>query len=359
MSSTDKDLMTGSLWVTENGDAADGSQRGAAEALRESSARFEVLLDLMPQMVWSALPDGFHDFYNQRWYEFTGVPDGSTDGEGWNGMFHPDDQDRARDRWHHSLTTGEPYEIEYRLHHRSGNYRWVLGRALPVRDAAGRITRWIGSCTDIHDAKLDAEQNSILSRELSHRIKNIFAVINGLIGQSARSYPEAKAFAALLQQRVAALGQAHEFVRPHSEDSRPDVPEASVHTLLARLFSAYPAFAEGRLTLLGDDAPIDDRGATPIALVFHELATNSAKYGALSADQGCVAVDVARQDGDLVIDWRESGGPVIASVPQGRGFGSRLVEMSIGGQLGGTIDHDWRPEGLHARVTVATSRLIR
>ncbi len=333
--------------------------RESASALRESSARIDVLLDLMPQMIWSTLPDGFHDYYNQRWYEFTGVPQGSTDGEGWAGMFHPGDQDRAWERWRRCLATGEPYEVEYRLRHHSGDYRWVLGRAQPVRDDEQRITRWIGTCTDIHDAKADAEQNAILSRELSHRIKNIFAVVNGLIGQSARSYPESKPFAALLQQRVNALGQAHEFVRPHSEDSRPNVPDASVQTMLARLFAAYPAFAEGRFTLSGDDVPIDDRGATPIALVFHELATNAAKYGGLSTNDGHVAVTVVRDSDNLIIDWLESGGPEVTSPPQTRGFGSRLVEMSIAGQLGGTIEQNWRPEGLHARVTVAASRLVR
>jgi PAS domain-containing protein len=92
----------------------------------------------IPQMVWSTRPDGYHDFYNDRWYEFTGTPYGSTDGEGWNGMFHPDDQDRAWSAWRASLVTGEPYEIDYRLRHRSGAYRWVLGRALPIRPRTGR-----------------------------------------------------------------------------------------------------------------------------------------------------------------------------------------------------------------------------
>ena len=93
----------------------------------------------MPQMIWSTLPDGSHDYYNAQWYVFTGVPEGSTDGEGWNDMFHPDDQDRAWGVWRHSLETGEPYEIEYRLRHRSGEYRWTLGRALPVRGEDGAI----------------------------------------------------------------------------------------------------------------------------------------------------------------------------------------------------------------------------
>lgn len=115
--------------------------------------RWRQILNTMPQMVWSTLPDGFHDFYNDRWYEFTGVPHGSTDGEGWNGMFHPEDQERAWSRWRDSLATGRLYEIEYRLRHRSGVYRWTLGRALPIRAPTGEIERWFGTCTDIHDLK--------------------------------------------------------------------------------------------------------------------------------------------------------------------------------------------------------------
>ena len=103
-------------------------------ALREHDLRFRALADAFPHMVWSTLPDGFHDYYNAKWYEFTGVPDGSTDGEAWTGMFHPEDQDRAWTRWRHSLATGDPYEIEYRLRHRSGQYRGTLGRA---PDASG------------------------------------------------------------------------------------------------------------------------------------------------------------------------------------------------------------------------------
>jgi PAS domain S-box-containing protein len=127
--------------------------RRVEAALRESEARFRAITNSIDQMIWSTRPDGYHDYFNQRWYDYTGVPDGTTDGEGWNGMFHPEDQDRAWTRWRHSLATGEPYEIEYRLRHRSGDYRWVLGRAQPVRAASGEIVRWYGTCTDIHDQK--------------------------------------------------------------------------------------------------------------------------------------------------------------------------------------------------------------
>jgi PAS domain S-box-containing protein len=126
-------------------------------------------------MVWSTRPDGFHDFYNQRWYDFTGVPRDSTDGEEWSGTFHPDDQERAWSLWRDSLRTGEPYHIEYRLRHRSGEYRWVLGRAQAVRDRSGAIERWFGTCTDIDEIvrarQVLARTGQELERQVAERTK--------------------------------------------------------------------------------------------------------------------------------------------------------------------------------------------
>ena len=336
-----------------------GDARDSLDALSQSQARFEVLTDAMPQMVWSTLPDGFHDYYNARWYEFTGVPAGSTDGEGWNDMFHPDDQDAAWTQWRKSLATGEPYEIEYRLRHHSGTYRWTLGRALPVRDPDGTIRRWIGTCTDIDEAKRAAEQNELLSRELSHRIKNIFAVISGLIGLSSRSDPSNQPFAKDLQLRIAALGRAHDFARPHSEQSRPLMGATTLHGLMAQLFVPYPAFDEGRLVVRGDDLSVDDRAATPIALVFHELATNAAKYGALSTRDGRVDIEIRVQGEGLTISWQERGGPQVLATPTRMGFGTRLADMSIVQQLGGVIRRTWAPEGLTVEVDLLAKRLSR
>ena len=148
-------------------------QKRAEEDLRQSEARLEAIANSIDQMVWSTRPDGFHDFYNQRWYDYTGVPPGSTDGEAWNGMFHPDDQERAWTLWKHSLRTGAPYRIEYRLKHRSGHYRWVLGRAQAMRDEAGQITRWYGTCTDIEEIvaarEVLARSREDLEREVARR----------------------------------------------------------------------------------------------------------------------------------------------------------------------------------------------
>ncbi len=164
-------------------------------ALRESEERFRAIANSIDQLIWATRPDGFHDYYNQRWYEYTGVPEGSTDGEAWNGMFHPDDQERAWGVWRHCLETGEPYHIEYRLRHRSGEYRWVLGRAQPVRDEEGRIRRWFGTCTDIHDLK----QAQVALRESRER--------------ALRTEEETRRLAAILADRVAELDAANEEIQ--------------------------------------------------------------------------------------------------------------------------------------------------
>ena len=328
--------------------------------LAASEARFRAIADSMPQMVWSTLPDGFHDYYNARWYEFTGVPEGSTDGEAWNGMFHPDDQERAWARWRHSLTTGEPYEIEYRLRHYSGVYRWTLGRAMPIRNEAGEITRWFGTCTDIDDLKRMEQAKELLSQELSHRIKNIFAVVSALIALSARRHPEARAFAATVRTRINALARAHEFVRPHTETSRPTVGSMTLHAFLTDLFRAY-AGVDGveRVRISGDDAAFDDQAATSVALLFHELATNAAKYGALSTEGGHVDLETRRAGDRFVLGWTEHGGSPVAGEPDRPGFGSSLATLSVEGQLGGRLERTWAPEGLRVVADLPATALSR
>ena len=128
-------------------------RKRAEDALRQSEAEFRQVADSMPQLVWVTRPDGYHEWYNRRWYEYTGTTPEQAMGEGWNDFFHPDDQDRAWATWRHSLETGEPYEIEYRCKRHDGVHRWFLGRALPIRDESGAILRWFGTCTDIDQQK--------------------------------------------------------------------------------------------------------------------------------------------------------------------------------------------------------------
>lgn len=136
----------------------------ADEALRESESRFRQLADALPQIVWTARPDGFIDYYNERWYEYTGFPRGDYGDQSWKPILHPDDVQRCVDTYYNCVRTGSLYQIEYRFKdRRTGGYRWFLGRAYPVRDGQGGIVRWIGTCTDIDDTKRNEESTRFLA----------------------------------------------------------------------------------------------------------------------------------------------------------------------------------------------------
>jgi PAS domain S-box-containing protein len=156
----------------------------ADDQLHEAVVKYRTIANAIPQIVWATQPDGFHDYYNQQWYDYTGVAKGTTDGDAWKALFHSEDQALAMEKWQHCLATGEFYEIEYRLRHHTGQYRWVLGRARPMRDAQGLIVRWMGTCTDIHDQKLaqkcvrdaDRLKDEFLAM-LAHELRNPLAPI--------------------------------------------------------------------------------------------------------------------------------------------------------------------------------------
>lgn len=193
------------------------AHRRAEVALHESEAQFRTLADAMPQMAWAARPDGFHDYYNARWYEFTGASLEQTAGEGWNGILHPEDQPAAWAKWQHSLATGEPYEIEYRLRRHDGVYRWTLGQALPLRDGTGTgqpggpITRWFGTCTDINDQKQAAEVLARSRGELERLVEQRTAELLRAADERRRAEEAVRQ-----SEKLAALGQltggvAHDF----------------------------------------------------------------------------------------------------------------------------------------------------
>ncbi|MFT3785040.1 MAG: PAS domain S-box protein [Tepidisphaeraceae bacterium] len=154
-------------------DVTDQKQR--EQRLRDSEARFRQLADAMPQIVFSAQPDGHVDYFNRQWYEYTGIPEGEVGYESWKHVHTPEGLARAMEVWPESIRTGKPYEIEYRLRRHDGVFRWHLGRALPVRDAQGRIVRWYGTNTDIHDQKAVEEElrHSREQKELVVRGANV------------------------------------------------------------------------------------------------------------------------------------------------------------------------------------------
>jgi PAS domain S-box-containing protein len=153
-------------WTARSLNRMDSHRVRAAEKLQASEARFRQLADAMPQIVWTARPDGWLDYYNQRWFDYTGMTLAETQGAGWGQVLHPDDLQPCIDMWNVSTLTGKPYEIKYRFKRASdGVYRWHLGRASAIKDEAGRIVKWFGTGTDIDDQQR-AEEALVCSRAL-------------------------------------------------------------------------------------------------------------------------------------------------------------------------------------------------
>jgi PAS domain S-box-containing protein len=321
-------------------------QRSAIEQQSESARLMREIANLVPAIIWSADADGKFDYYSSHWDRVTALPPPKV-AEDWLKLVHPDDTSHTAKAWSDSFAQGSPFESEFRLKQADGNWRWMMSRALPAQASDGSVRRWYGTLTDIDEGRRESENRDILARELSHRIKNIFAVVAGLVSIRARKHPSAQPFAQELNDAIRALGRAHDFVRP-VEGAKGD----SLRGLLTELMAPY-SDNSGRVVLSGDDCEIGARAATPLAMIFHELATNSAKYGALSVPGGSIEIAIdSPENGEMMhISWREQGGPALTE-PGADGFGSRLVQLSIEGQLGGSMVRNFRPEGLEIDLAI-------
>ena len=141
-----------------------------AEALRKSEGEFRALANSVPQFVWIANTSGYLTYFNDRWFNYSGMESTGDTGSKWMDYVHPEDREKTKILWAHSISTGEPYEIQYRLRNEQGIYRWFMGRAVPIFNEKESITQWFGTCTDIHDSKvLEEERDFILASERSAR----------------------------------------------------------------------------------------------------------------------------------------------------------------------------------------------
>ena len=136
----------------------DGKRKRAETAVRESEARYSIMAENVPEILFTNLPDGWNDYTSARFYEYTGMPPGSAEGIGWIGALHPDDAELSRAQWMESIKTGQIFEIDYRFRRADGVYRWFKGRSIPLGDGDGKIKKWFGVCTDIDDQKRTSEQ---------------------------------------------------------------------------------------------------------------------------------------------------------------------------------------------------------
>jgi two-component sensor histidine kinase len=203
------------------------------------------------------------------------------------------------------------------------------------------------------------EEQETLTREMGHRIKNLFAIAEGMVRITARSSDDKEEMAQSLIGRFHALATAHGLVRRSfstGEDSR----ITDLSSLLRTVVEPHERLKRGvqsRFAISGPEICCGPHAINGIALIFHELATNAAKYGALNMDDGHVTVAWDRVADDMVFRWVEKGGPEIAAPPQVTGFGSKLLRDTVLRQFGGQIDHDWRAQGLAVTISLPVQNL--
>ncbi|NUS60085.1 MAG: PAS domain-containing protein, partial [Lysobacter sp.] len=290
--------------------------------LKESEAKFRAITETMPQIVWSARPDGYHDFFNERYYQFTGLPVGASDGFAWIDEYPPEDRDRIRKRWAESLEAGEPYEIYYRLRHRSGEYRWVLGRALPIKDDNGRITRWFGTCTDIHDQILarellerDAQAKDEFLAVLSHELRNPLAPIRTsatLLRAAGADATTRTEIAGIIDRQTAHMTRLIDDLLDVSRVTRGvinlerEYEDLSALTRLA-MEQVQPLIEQRHhevdLQLPTESVPVCVDGARMVQVIGN-LLNNAAKY---TPKHGRIRVAVQAQDDDAIVTVTDNG----------------------------------------------------
>ena len=226
----------------------------------------------------------------------------------------------------------------------------------PIRNSRGKIVGASKIARDITELRKARERQRLLLREMSHRVKNLFALSGSIVGLSARSAKSPHELAESTRARLFALARAHALTFSDGFGDATNQP-TTLQSLVRTIVAPFDEPEEPRIAVLGIDSGVSGPAVTSLALLLHEFATNAAKYGALSADKGSVKVVFAEEGDSIVVYWTERGGPPAAAPNGGLGFGDVLSRIAVSDQLGGEIVRDWRREGLAIRLSVPRSRL--
>lgn len=267
---------------------------------------------------------------------------------------HPADRDRVRAAFTATRSVAGPYEIDFRIM-LGRDVRWISARGQGAD--VGIVDRiMFGIFLDVTGRKQAEEGHELLAGEMSHRVKNLLAIAAGLTRITSQSTTSIAEMAQVLTERLTALGRAHDLVRPLPGH---EGKAALLGDLLSVLLAPYddPGAFAGRIRVAVPRMGIGERTATTLALVIHEMATNSVKHGALSSECGILDVSSTTDDQDVFVVWAETGGPAVSGPPEMHGFGSKLISRSIAHDLAGALSYDWQESGLVATLRMRKDRL--
>jgi PAS domain S-box-containing protein len=355
------------------GVAQDISKAKIAEAsLRNKEADLRLVLDSATDGIYCVDTDGVTTICNAAFLRMLGIGrEEDAIGRKLHDVIHHTHPDgspypEVQCPIYRAAKDGVPAHVEYELFFRTD------GTSFPVEYWVNPIlrdgTQQGAVCTfiDVTERRRAQELQDLLLQELNHRIKNLFSVTGGIIAVSARSATTPKEYAANLRGRLEALSLAHDLILPKIPSkaiSRAEKAEPTgLGALLEKILSPYTGkqddYDKARVITNGPAVALGPNTVTTFALIIHELATNSAKYGSLSVEQGRLRVSWSCDDDTLQMIWEETGGPTITAPPNSEGFGTALSNHSVRVQLRGALKHEWNEAGLTVELSVPLERLI-
>ena len=304
-------------------------------------------MEAVSDILWTTDAGGFMAGDQAGWCAFTGQSRDACQGYGWSEAVHPDDAAATIKAWEAAVEARGTFSFEHRVRRHDGVWRQFSINARPVLGPDGVVSEWVGVHADITDARRAEERRKLLLDELNHRVKNSLATVQSIAMHTLGSAESPAAFNREFNERLMALSQAHNLL------TRGDWLGANLRDVITQELAPYRGADGSRISLSGGDVHLDPKETLALGMALHELATNAAKYGALSADSGLVDVLwESRQEGagrSLRLVWTESGGPPV-DPPRRRGFGSRLIERGLSHELSARSVLNFHPDGLECVI---------
>jgi two-component sensor histidine kinase/DNA-binding response OmpR family regulator len=258
-------------------------------------------------------------------------------------LIHPEDWERLRAALASVREHGQTYQTEFRVHRPNGELRWCIGAAAASIDSTGRVVGLSGVTVDITDRKSAEDRQTLLVREVDHRARNALAVVQSIIRLTRAESKEA--YVTAVEGRITALSRAHVLL------SQSRWQGANLSRILDEELDPYRRSEAEKIVTSGPEVFLEPATAQILALALHELATNAAKYGALSSSSGRVMLSWELGPSCLVLRWIESGGPNVQP-PRSEGYGTRVIGASVERQLDGCATFDWHPDGLRFTMSI-------
>ena len=278
------------------------------------------------------------------------IPDTSEGNANWLDEYIPEEhRGLVRAEIARAIAAKDTYHIEHKVNRVDGTVGWALSRAVPLFDENGEIMSWMGAASDITDRKSAEQAQRVLNEELAHRMKNTLAMVQAIATQSLRQASSLDEGRVAIGARLGALARAQDIL------TQANFAEAGIRTVVSAALAPHQG-ASKRIVAEGPSINLASQQALGLSLAIHELATNAAKYGALSTEEGRVAIKWGLVDGVFAFDWIETGGPSVHD-PDHRGFGSRLIEQIVGSYFDGDGRIDFDAGGIQFHLTGTANRL--